>query len=98
MRLLIKYCNMVAWSSSTSGLSRELEELMVEGLLLPVSLPETQDLYHVLLHRPLSQPPAGCLSPPQDDSSDCTKHIQFGSQGKNLSWADVRQPVPRDQI
>ena len=71
---------------------------MVEGLLLPVSLPETQDLYHVLLHRPLSQPPAGCLSPPQDDSSDCTKHIQFGSQGKNLSWADVRQPVPRDQI
>uniref|UniRef100_A0A4W6E9R3 [histone H3]-trimethyl-L-lysine(4) demethylase n=1 Tax=Lates calcarifer TaxID=8187 RepID=A0A4W6E9R3_LATCA len=33
------------------GLSQELEELMVEGLLLPVSLPEVQSLYHVLLDR-----------------------------------------------
>uniref|UniRef100_A0A8C5BGY2 [histone H3]-trimethyl-L-lysine(4) demethylase n=1 Tax=Gadus morhua TaxID=8049 RepID=A0A8C5BGY2_GADMO len=68
------------------GLSRELEELMVEGLLLPVSLPETQDLYHVLLQRPLSPPPAGCLSPPLDDSSDCTEHLQLSSQEKTLSW------------
>ncbi|KAK0153626.1 Lysine-specific demethylase 5B-B [Merluccius polli] len=68
------------------GLSRELEELMVEGLVLPVSLPETQDLYHVLMHRPQDQPPPGCLSPPQDDSSDCNKHIQFNTQGTNLSW------------
>ncbi|CAL8256396.1 unnamed protein product [Gadus morhua 'NCC'] len=70
------------------GLSRELEELMVEGLLLPVSLPETQDLYHVLLQRPLSPPPAGCLSPPLDDSSDCTEHLQLSSQEKTLSWAE----------
>ena len=71
---------------------------MVEGLLLPVSLPETQDLYHVLLQRPLSPPPAGCLSPPLDDSSDCTEHLQLSSQEKTLSWAEVRQPVPpRDQ-
>uniref|UniRef100_A0AAY4BA83 [histone H3]-trimethyl-L-lysine(4) demethylase n=1 Tax=Denticeps clupeoides TaxID=299321 RepID=A0AAY4BA83_9TELE len=32
------------------GLSAELEELMVEGLLLQVSLPETQQLYRVLLN------------------------------------------------
>uniref|UniRef100_A0A8C2ESJ5 [histone H3]-trimethyl-L-lysine(4) demethylase n=1 Tax=Cyprinus carpio TaxID=7962 RepID=A0A8C2ESJ5_CYPCA len=31
------------------GLSSELEELMVEGLLLQVSLPETQQLYRLLL-------------------------------------------------
>ncbi|KAJ3586406.1 hypothetical protein NHX12_012804, partial [Muraenolepis orangiensis] len=66
------------------GLSRELEEMMVEGLLLPVSLPETQDLYRALMHRPQSQPPAGCLSPPQDDSSDCNK--EFHTQGNDLSW------------
>uniref|UniRef100_A0A8C6P8E1 [histone H3]-trimethyl-L-lysine(4) demethylase n=1 Tax=Nothobranchius furzeri TaxID=105023 RepID=A0A8C6P8E1_NOTFU len=33
------------------GLSSELEELMVEGLLLQVSLPQVQSLYHVLLDR-----------------------------------------------
>uniref|UniRef100_A0A3B4T6N1 [histone H3]-trimethyl-L-lysine(4) demethylase n=1 Tax=Seriola dumerili TaxID=41447 RepID=A0A3B4T6N1_SERDU len=50
------------------GLSQELEELMVEGLLLQVSLPEVQSLYHILLDR----------------STDCDKHMQFNSQGKNL--------------
>uniref|UniRef100_A0A8C2ESZ7 [histone H3]-trimethyl-L-lysine(4) demethylase n=1 Tax=Cyprinus carpio TaxID=7962 RepID=A0A8C2ESZ7_CYPCA len=34
------------------GLSSELEELMVEGLLLQVSLPETQQLYRLLLSGP----------------------------------------------
>uniref|UniRef100_A0A8C1YGD6 [histone H3]-trimethyl-L-lysine(4) demethylase n=1 Tax=Cyprinus carpio TaxID=7962 RepID=A0A8C1YGD6_CYPCA len=34
------------------GLSSELEELMVEGLLLQVSLPETQQLYRLLLCGP----------------------------------------------
>ncbi|XP_051508691.1 lysine-specific demethylase 5B-B isoform X1 [Myxocyprinus asiaticus] len=36
------------------GLSAELEELMVEGLLLQVSLPETQQLYRLLLSGPLT--------------------------------------------
>uniref|UniRef100_A0A3Q3KWN4 [histone H3]-trimethyl-L-lysine(4) demethylase n=1 Tax=Mastacembelus armatus TaxID=205130 RepID=A0A3Q3KWN4_9TELE len=31
------------------GLSRELDKLMVEGLLLQVSVPEVQSLYHILL-------------------------------------------------
>uniref|UniRef100_A0A8C6P451 [histone H3]-trimethyl-L-lysine(4) demethylase n=1 Tax=Nothobranchius furzeri TaxID=105023 RepID=A0A8C6P451_NOTFU len=35
-------------------LSSELEELMVEGLLLQVSLPQVQSLYHVLLDRQTS--------------------------------------------
>ncbi|XP_057212242.1 lysine-specific demethylase 5B-B isoform X3 [Triplophysa rosa] len=34
------------------GLSKEFEELMVEGLLLQVSLPETQQLYRLLLSGP----------------------------------------------
>ncbi|XP_030632475.1 lysine (K)-specific demethylase 5Ba isoform X3 [Chanos chanos] len=34
-----------------SGLSVELEELMVEGLLLQVTLPEMQQLYHSLRYR-----------------------------------------------
>uniref|UniRef100_A0A8C7QGX7 [histone H3]-trimethyl-L-lysine(4) demethylase n=1 Tax=Oncorhynchus mykiss TaxID=8022 RepID=A0A8C7QGX7_ONCMY len=43
------------WASSTvllvfvSGLSPELEELMVEGFLLQVTLPETQQLYRSLI-------------------------------------------------
>lgn len=34
------------------GLSAEVEELMVEGLLLQVTLPETQQLYRLLLSGP----------------------------------------------
>jgi len=61
---------------------------MVEGLLLPVSLPETQDLYRALMHRPRSsRPPAGCLSPPHDHASDRTEH----GQDKSLSWNAVRE-------
>ncbi|XP_061075789.1 lysine (K)-specific demethylase 5Ba [Conger conger] len=40
------------------GLSPELEELMVEGLLLQVSLPEIQQLHHILLNRPSSPRPS----------------------------------------
>ncbi|XP_033484750.1 lysine-specific demethylase 5B-B isoform X1 [Epinephelus lanceolatus] len=66
------------------GLSQDLEELMVEGLLLQVSLPEVQSLFHVLLDRASSQHTNRCTSPPQDESSDCDKHMQFNSQGNNL--------------
>ncbi|XP_073325652.1 lysine-specific demethylase 5B-B isoform X4 [Pagrus major] len=66
------------------GLSRDLEELMVEGLLLQVSLPEVQCLYHVLLDRASSQQTDRCISPTQDESTDCDKHMQFNSQGNNL--------------
>ncbi|XP_037628330.1 lysine-specific demethylase 5B-B isoform X2 [Sebastes umbrosus] len=66
------------------GLSQDLEELMVEGLLLQVSLPEVQSLFHVLLDRASSQHINQCMSPPQDESTDCDKHKQFNSQGNNL--------------
>ncbi|XP_060913792.1 lysine-specific demethylase 5B-B isoform X1 [Labrus mixtus] len=66
------------------GLSQDLEELMVDGLLLQVSLPEVQSLYHVLLDRASSQQTNRCMSPPQDESADCDQHTQFNSQGKNL--------------
>ncbi len=72
-----------------TGLSRDLEELMVEGLLLQVSLPEVQSLYHVLLDRASSQHTNRCMSPPQDESTDCDTHMQFNSQGKNLPLNQV---------
>uniref|UniRef100_A0A665TM43 [histone H3]-trimethyl-L-lysine(4) demethylase n=1 Tax=Echeneis naucrates TaxID=173247 RepID=A0A665TM43_ECHNA len=43
------------------GLSQELEELMVEGLLLQVSLPEVQSLYHILLDRAAGQHTNRCI-------------------------------------
>ncbi|KAI3357475.1 hypothetical protein L3Q82_015889 [Scortum barcoo] len=66
------------------GLSQDLEELMVEGLLLQVSLPEVQSLYHVLLDRASNQHTNRCMSPTQDESTDCDTHMQFNSQGNNL--------------
>ncbi|XP_036960338.1 lysine-specific demethylase 5B-B isoform X2 [Acanthopagrus latus] len=66
------------------GLSQDLEELMVEGLLLQMSLPEVQCLYHVLLDRASSQETDRCMSPTEDESTDCDKHMQFNSQGNNL--------------
>ncbi|CAJ1084618.1 lysine-specific demethylase 5B-B isoform X2 [Xyrichtys novacula] len=73
------------------GLSRDLEELMVDGLLLQVSLPEVQSLYHTLLDRASSQHTNTCMSPPQSESTDCDQHMQFNSQGKN-------QPLIQDGI
>lgn len=73
-----------------TGLSRDLEELMVEGLLLQVSLPEIQSLYHVLLDRANSQHTNRCMSPPQDKSADCDTHMQFNSQGKSQPLDQVQ--------
>ncbi|XP_061839855.1 lysine-specific demethylase 5B-B isoform X2 [Nerophis lumbriciformis] len=75
------------------GLSQELEELMVEGLLLQVSIPEVQTLHHVLLERATSQFTITCMSPRQDDPTDCDQRIQFNSQGKNIQDDDMRDPV-----
>ncbi|XP_061114358.1 lysine-specific demethylase 5B-B-like isoform X2 [Conger conger] len=63
------------------GLSQELEELMVEGLLLPVSLPEIQQLYHVLLNG-LASPADGSASP-RPQGPDCDQHKQCNSQGRS---------------
>lgn len=66
---------------SLTGLSQDLEELMVEGLLLQVSLPEVQNLYHVLLNRASIQHTDRCMSPPQDEFTDCD--VQYNSQGND---------------
>uniref|UniRef100_A0A1A8GR66 [histone H3]-trimethyl-L-lysine(4) demethylase n=1 Tax=Nothobranchius korthausae TaxID=1143690 RepID=A0A1A8GR66_9TELE len=66
------------------GLSSELEELMVEGLLLQVSLPQVQSLYHVLLDRASSQHTNRPTSPSQGESTECDQHMQFVSQGTNI--------------
>uniref|UniRef100_A0A667YCZ5 [histone H3]-trimethyl-L-lysine(4) demethylase n=1 Tax=Myripristis murdjan TaxID=586833 RepID=A0A667YCZ5_9TELE len=72
------------------GLSRELEELMVEGLLLQVSLPETQSLYHALLNRVTTHHTNGCMSPSQDNSTDCDKYMQYNSQGKIMNGSEKK--------
>uniref|UniRef100_A0A8C2EQJ8 [histone H3]-trimethyl-L-lysine(4) demethylase n=1 Tax=Cyprinus carpio TaxID=7962 RepID=A0A8C2EQJ8_CYPCA len=46
--LLYQLCGSPSRCIYVPGLSSELEELMVEGLLLQVSLPETQQLYRLL--------------------------------------------------
>lgn len=64
------------------GLSVELEELMVEGLLLQVSLPEVQELFHVLLDRASS---TDRLTPPPQITDT---HTHFHSQ-ENTPSQDV---------
>uniref|UniRef100_A0A8C5EIR0 [histone H3]-trimethyl-L-lysine(4) demethylase n=1 Tax=Gouania willdenowi TaxID=441366 RepID=A0A8C5EIR0_GOUWI len=61
------------------GLSPDLEQLMVEGLLLQVSLPEVQTLYRVLLNRANRRHTDKCASPPHE------KETAFSSQGTNLN-------------
>ncbi|XP_024240033.1 lysine-specific demethylase 5B-B isoform X1 [Oncorhynchus tshawytscha] len=65
------------------GLSVELEELMVEGLLLQVSLPEITQLYHVLLNGLGTHHTHGRTSQQEDDPSDCDKRKQCNSQGRS---------------
>ncbi|XP_036386380.1 lysine (K)-specific demethylase 5Ba [Megalops cyprinoides] len=60
------------------GLSPELEELMMEGLLLQVSLPEIQQLYHILLNRHSS--PQHIDGSQQRPDSDRQRH---NSQGRS---------------
>ncbi|XP_061583454.1 lysine (K)-specific demethylase 5Ba [Cololabis saira] len=60
------------------GLSPELEELMVEGFLLQVTLPETEQLYRYLLYKlvplPSHSPPCGNgTEQPQKGSPQHTK-------------------------
>uniref|UniRef100_A0AAY4B9T3 [histone H3]-trimethyl-L-lysine(4) demethylase n=1 Tax=Denticeps clupeoides TaxID=299321 RepID=A0AAY4B9T3_9TELE len=63
------------------GLSAELEELMVEGLLLQVSLPETQQLYRVLLNGMTSPTGNGHGNTSPREPGDKSKLLN--SQGKN---------------
>ncbi|XP_068598087.1 lysine (K)-specific demethylase 5Ba [Brachionichthys hirsutus] len=54
-------------SVPVQGLCSELEELMVEGFLLQVTLPETEQLYKYLLHT---------FAPPASHSDPCGKNTE----------------------
>uniref|UniRef100_A0A8C8D6J7 [histone H3]-trimethyl-L-lysine(4) demethylase n=1 Tax=Oncorhynchus tshawytscha TaxID=74940 RepID=A0A8C8D6J7_ONCTS len=84
-------------------LSVELEELMVEGLLLQVSLPEITQLYHVLLNGLKTHHTNERTSLQDDVPSDCDKLKQCNSQGKTEKKAKRRlereavEPERRDK-
>ncbi|KAK7929105.1 hypothetical protein WMY93_005500 [Mugilogobius chulae] len=64
------------------GLSRDMEELLVEGLLLQVSVPEVHSLYQVLLDQAHNQLSDRLMSQPEQ--TDCQTHAQFSSQENSL--------------
>uniref|UniRef100_A0A3Q3WI27 [histone H3]-trimethyl-L-lysine(4) demethylase n=1 Tax=Mola mola TaxID=94237 RepID=A0A3Q3WI27_MOLML len=70
------------------GLKLDLEELIVEGLLLQVSLPEVQNLYHVLLDRASSLHTNRCMSPPQEDVGGL-RETMIGSEKKAKRHLDT---------
>ena len=59
-----------------TGLGHELDELMVEGFLLQVTLPETEQLYRYLLYK---------LAPPPSHSSPSGKHTDQDQQSQRGS-------------
>ncbi|XP_041953947.1 lysine-specific demethylase 5B-B isoform X1 [Alosa sapidissima] len=65
------------------GLNTELEELLVEGLLLQVSLPEIQQLYQVLLNGPASKHSNGHGNASRLEPSPGDGLQQFHSQGRS---------------
>uniref|UniRef100_A0A3B4AAF9 [histone H3]-trimethyl-L-lysine(4) demethylase n=1 Tax=Periophthalmus magnuspinnatus TaxID=409849 RepID=A0A3B4AAF9_9GOBI len=71
-------------SSKTQRLNRDMEELLVEGLLLQVSVPEVQSLYHVLLDQAQNQLSDRLMSPTQTEPTDTCAHVQFPSQENSL--------------
>uniref|UniRef100_A0A8C2WXX1 [histone H3]-trimethyl-L-lysine(4) demethylase n=1 Tax=Cyclopterus lumpus TaxID=8103 RepID=A0A8C2WXX1_CYCLU len=83
------------------GLSHDLEELMVEGLLLQVCLPEVQSLFHVLLDRASSQHTNRCMSPPEtmiDSEKKAKRHLEREGlnaehRGKDKKHSHKRQKM-----
>uniref|UniRef100_A0A8C7QUZ4 [histone H3]-trimethyl-L-lysine(4) demethylase n=1 Tax=Oncorhynchus mykiss TaxID=8022 RepID=A0A8C7QUZ4_ONCMY len=80
----------------------ELEELMVEGLLLQVSLPEITQLYHVLLNGLKTHHTNERTSLQDDDPSDCDKLKKEGVNGaekkaKRRLEREAVEPERRDK-
>uniref|UniRef100_A0A674NMQ4 [histone H3]-trimethyl-L-lysine(4) demethylase n=1 Tax=Takifugu rubripes TaxID=31033 RepID=A0A674NMQ4_TAKRU len=80
-------------------LSQDLEELMVEGLLLQVSLPEVQNLYSILLDRASSLHTDRCTSPPQTEPTDCSPHMDASEKKakRHLDREDLDTEGRRDK-
>ncbi|XP_047678868.1 lysine-specific demethylase 5B-B isoform X2 [Tachysurus fulvidraco] len=74
-------------------LSTELEELMVEGLLLQVSLPETQQLYMLLL----KGPPAQCSPGHTHPATDSPQHTSYSTQEHTSSHKEKDLVTPAEK-
>uniref|UniRef100_A0A8C6WV08 [histone H3]-trimethyl-L-lysine(4) demethylase n=1 Tax=Neogobius melanostomus TaxID=47308 RepID=A0A8C6WV08_9GOBI len=68
------------WAPGNTEAPNNTQELLVEGLLLQVSVPEVQSLYHVLLDQSLSL--SSDTLTPQTEPTDCEQ--QFTSQENPL--------------
>ncbi|XP_046727107.1 lysine-specific demethylase 5B-B isoform X4 [Silurus meridionalis] len=75
------------------GLTPELEKLLVEGLLLQVSLPETQQLYTLLLKGPLAQ----CSPRHTQPASDSPQHTPYHSQEHTSQHKEKDQGTPAEK-
>uniref|UniRef100_A0A673XWZ9 [histone H3]-trimethyl-L-lysine(4) demethylase n=1 Tax=Salmo trutta TaxID=8032 RepID=A0A673XWZ9_SALTR len=86
---------------AAADLSVELEELMVEGLLLQVSLPEITQLYHVLLNGLRTHHTNERTSLQDDDPSDCDKLKQLlngaEKKAKRRLEREAVEPERRDK-
>uniref|UniRef100_A0A3B4AC24 [histone H3]-trimethyl-L-lysine(4) demethylase n=1 Tax=Periophthalmus magnuspinnatus TaxID=409849 RepID=A0A3B4AC24_9GOBI len=87
------------------SLSRDMEELLVEGLLLQVSVPEVQSLYHVLLDQAQNQLSDRLMSPTQTEPTDTCAHVQFPSQENSLPslntdfrGSEKKHPLKRQKL
>uniref|UniRef100_A0A7N8WNW5 [histone H3]-trimethyl-L-lysine(4) demethylase n=1 Tax=Mastacembelus armatus TaxID=205130 RepID=A0A7N8WNW5_9TELE len=67
------------------GLSRELDKLMVEGLLLQVSVPEVQSLYHILLEGASSRHRDRCTPPPEETVTGSEKKAKRPLEREGLN-------------
>lgn len=77
------------------GLSSELEELMVEGLVLQVSLPEAQQLYRHLLSGPPTTNTShtehtAYLTPPQTETDAITSAEKKAKRRMNRDEMEIR--------
>jgi len=70
-----------------TGLGPELEELMVEGFLLQVTLPETEQLYRYLLYKlvPLPSHSSPCGNDTEESPSGSPHHIKV--------WTNTVDPL-----
>uniref|UniRef100_A0A6Q2X4A9 [histone H3]-trimethyl-L-lysine(4) demethylase n=1 Tax=Esox lucius TaxID=8010 RepID=A0A6Q2X4A9_ESOLU len=82
LRTVLYFLLTTLTSCAVSGLSVELEELMVEGLLLQVSLPEVTRLYHVLLNGLRRHHTSRQTSPQDDPTLDREKQTLKQSEKK----------------
>uniref|UniRef100_A0A8C5A2N5 [histone H3]-trimethyl-L-lysine(4) demethylase n=1 Tax=Gadus morhua TaxID=8049 RepID=A0A8C5A2N5_GADMO len=79
---------------SPVGLGTELEELMGEGFLLQVTLPETDQLYRYLFHKLAIPPPPSPASSTQDS---CHKK-DSGKSKRTKRRKDSTDSHPRDRV